>query len=118
MNKYIVGLILLFITQSALSASVCIDVVNIKELKPRSDGWMHIVAEGVSDIDIMNCGTNNSQGMLLNFNDSSGTQEGKKMMLSILLSAFVTGKSMQICSNGCDSQHPSYSRLDIINNLQ
>ena len=115
--KKSIFLILLLLSSANVNAA-CTDVVKIKELKPRVEGWIHIVAEGVNDIDLSNCGVNNDQGLLLNFNDNTGTKEGKQMMLSIIMAAFMAGKSMQFCSNGCDSQHASYSRLDLINELE
>ncbi len=116
MNKIFIFVIALGFCSVANAA--CTGQVKIKELKPRTGGWVHIVAEGLDDIDVMNCGTNNYQGMLLNFNDTNGTKEGKQMMLSILLSAYMSGKSMELCSAGCDSQYSNYTRLDSINNMQ
>ena len=43
---------------SSFVRAECTPLVKIKELKPRSEGWVHIVAEGLDDIDVMNCGTN------------------------------------------------------------
>jgi len=96
----------------------CTSLVRIESLWPREGGWIHIKAVGVNNIDIMNCGAKNDLGMLLNYNDISGTLEGKKMLYSTLLAAFSAGKMMKLCSDGCDSQHPVYSRLSHIDDLQ
>jgi hypothetical protein len=115
--KTIIGALLLFWV-STPALAVCTGPLTIAELWPRAGGWVHIVAEGVSDIDISNCGTNNRLGMLLNFNDSSGSADGKQMMFSVLLSALMAGRQLQLCSTGCDSQHTNYSRLDHINGFK
>ena len=116
MKNIIGSLVLILFSVSANAA--CTGLVKIEKLFPREGGWVHIQAEGVTDIDIMNCGRNNNLGMLLNFNDTSGTDQGKKMLYSTLLTAFSAGKVMKLCSSGCDSQHSGYSRLSYINDLQ
>jgi len=108
----------LLISVCATSNATCTDPVKIQDLAVRTDGWIHVKAVGLADMDIMNCGKNDHTGMLLNFNDSYGTIEGKQLMFSTLLSIYMSGKSVQLCSGGCDSQHTVYSRLDSINNIQ
>jgi len=103
---------------SMSASAACTGLVKITQLWPRQDGWVHIQAEGVADIDISNCGVHSSIGMLLNFNDATGTAEGKKMLYSTLLAAFAAGKKMELCSDGCDTQHNTYTRLSYINKLQ
>ena len=98
--------------------AACTDFVMIKDLLPRSGGWTHVVAEGLNNMDLSQCGTNNQDGLLINFNDSTGTEQGKKTLLSILLSAYAMGKLVKLCSTGCDTQWNAYSRLDSINGLQ
>lgn len=110
----------IFLIASSMSTSVyaaCTHIVEIEKLWPREGGWVHIQAKGVSDIDISNCGQNNYWGMLLNFNDKHGTSDGKKMLLSSLLASFTSGKKLKLCSNGCDSQFPKYSRLSHIDHM-
>lgn len=107
-----------FFLLSVASHAACTNFVLIKDLLPRSGGWIHIVGEGQSNMDISSCGTHNHVGLLLNFNDTSGTEVGKKAMFSILLSAHASGKSVKLCSSGCDSQYPLYSRLDYIEGIK
>ena len=108
---------LFIVVYPAVSQAVCTGTTTIVKLAPREGGWIHVVGSGISDMDINGCGVHSEVGMLLNFGDSSGTLEGKKMLLSTLLTAFSTGKTLSLCSNGCDSQHPSYSRLSHIDEL-
>jgi hypothetical protein len=116
--KSAVAIVCLILFGTANAADTCTDFVKIKELLPRSGGWIHIIAQGAPNMDISRCGINNYVGMLLNFSDSSGTDPGKKAMLSILLTAYASGKAMKLCSSGCDSQFPNYSRLDFINGIE
>ena len=115
--KKLISILLLSLI-STTSYAACTGLVRIEQLMPREGGWVHIKAAGINDIDISNCGVHNDIGMLLNFSDTNGTVEGKKLMYSTLLTAFTAGKQMKLCSTGCDSQHTNYSRLSYINELQ
>lgn len=115
-QKGVIGLTLFALSFAAMGA--CTGNVKIKELWPRSNGWVHIVAENVSDIDLANCGNHSSTALLLNYNDSHGSLEGKKMLYSAILAAFTAGKTLRLCSDACDSQHPSYSTLTRIDGMQ
>lgn len=116
--KTIALLTLMLLSLSCFGETVCTPKAKIKTLWPRSAGWVHIQLEGVDNMDIKNCGAGGVAGLLFNFNDSSGTNEGKKMMYATLLASFMSGKELSICSYDCDSQHPSFSSLDEINYLQ
>jgi hypothetical protein len=111
--KYFAALIVSIAITTTVNAAAT-PLVRIKELRPRAGGFIHVVAEGQSDMDITNCGRNDFLGMLLNFGDSTGTEAGKKAMFAILLTAYAQGTPVILGSNGCDSQYPSYSRLDYI----
>ena len=115
--SYSILAVFMFFASSHASASVCTGMVTVKEMYPRDGGWIHVVAEGVSNMDLNNCGHGGSTGLLLNYNDTHGSLDGKKMIFSSLLAAFTAGKKLNICSDSCDSQHPTYSRLSYINNL-
>lgn len=116
MKHVAIGLLMMSI--SAQVYATCTDQVRIKELWPREAGWVHIVGEGVANMDLRGCGNNSSQGMLFNFNNTSGTPEGKMMLYSLLVAAYTSGQTMKLCSASCDPQHPEYSRLTHINSLQ
>jgi len=116
--KRFIFVVVLNMLSIVANAATCTGLVKIQQLWPRQGGWVHIQAEGITDIDIMNCGVHNNIGLLLNFNDTTGTLEGKKMLYSALLAAFTAGKKMELCSDGCDTQYPTFSRLSYINGLQ
>lgn len=111
-------IITLLTLQSVSAMAVCTGLGKIEVLWPRSDGWVHVKMEGLQNMDIMNCGQGGDKGMLLNFNDSHGTIQGKQMLYSTLLAAFMSGRQLQLCATACDSQHSAYSRLHAIDNLQ
>jgi hypothetical protein len=108
--------LMILISQS--SSAACTDLVKIERLSPRVEGWVHIKAEGVSDMDIYNCGQHDESGMLLNFNDTSGTAIGKRMLYSTLLTAIAAGKRLRLCSSSCDTQHAPFTELNYINDFQ
>lgn len=95
-------------------AAACTGYVKLQKFYPNEAGYIHILAEGVADMDVMNCGIHSDAGMLLNFSDSSGTEMGKKVLYTTLLTAYTTGKIINLCSSGCDSVHTRYSRLSYI----
>jgi hypothetical protein len=72
--------------------------------------------ENMNNMDLQNCGNNSKWGLMLNYNDTSGTPEGKKMLYMTLMAAKMTNEKINICSSGCDSQHSAYSRISYINN--
>lgn len=69
-------------------------------------------------MDIKSCGVGGESGLILNLNGSGGTLDGKRMMYSTLMAAFMAGKTLSLCSDACDSQHATYSRVYAIDNLQ
>jgi len=83
----------------------------IERLHVHITGWVHVELEGLGNADLNSCGTNSSTSLLLNYNDTTGTADGRTMMYSTILAAFNTGKKVKICSSGCDTQHPTYSRI-------
>ena len=99
------------------ASAACTAIGTIEKLWPREGGWVHISMEGRENMDLMNCGTGNKLGLLLNLNDTGGSLEGKKMLYSTLLAAFVSGKKLRLCSLECDSQYPWYSKLSHIDEL-
>lgn len=115
--KLCIPILLSLLMANSVFAANCTGMVTIKELWPRQEGWIHVVAEGVTNMDISNCGNTGATGLLLNYNDSTGSLEGKKMLYSTLLAAFASGKLMRLCSARCDSQFPTYSSLTHIDGL-
>jgi hypothetical protein len=100
----------------ALNASAaCTGNVAIAELAPRDEGWIHVIAAGGINMDLNGCGNTGSYGLLLNFNDTGGSPEGKRALLATLLAAQASGKLLNLCSARCDSQHSAYSSLTSIN---
>ena len=116
-RKYLLITMLFCLPVVVQAASVCTGPVKIKELKARHLGWVHVVIEGIYNADIKSCGNQTDVGLLLNYNDSTGSVEGKKMLLAMLMSAKATGKNVRLCSDGCDTQHPAYSRLSHLDEL-
>jgi hypothetical protein len=114
--KYGMVLILLSMSIAAQSATVCTSLTRVTGLYPRDGGWIHVALQGITNGDISNCGNGGSLGLLLNFNDTVGSYDGKKMLFDILLDAKKSGERLQFCSTGCDTQHTNYSRLSHINN--
>jgi hypothetical protein len=111
-------LILIFLYGSSANAdAICSGLVKIKELAPRDGGWVHIIIENVSNADLQGCGNNSKMGLLLNYNDTSSPIEGKKMLFATVMAAKMSGTKLNLCSTGCDTQHPKYSRLSFINNF-
>ena len=104
----------MLLSSSAHSTHVCV-TGKVGKLLPRNGGYVHIVIDGVDNIDLKNCGQGNYYGMLLNYNDTTGTVELKKLMYSSLLTAYSSGKEVTVCATGCDTQIPSYSRLEYLN---
>lgn len=92
----------------------CTAPSKIKSLYPRDGGWVAVEVEGLANADISSCGNSGPSGLLLNYNDTTGSLQGKRMVYSILLLARINGASLVLCSDGCDTQHPSYSRLSHI----
>ncbi|BBA33795.1 hypothetical protein sS8_1841 [Methylocaldum marinum] len=115
-RKGVIGLALFALSFEAIGA--CTGQVKIKELYSRSGGWVHVVAENVSDIDLANCGHHNSTALVLNYTDSHGTLEGKKILYSAILAAFTAGKTLRLCSDACDSRFSSYSTLTDIDGMR
>ena len=109
---------ILLIIFSSQSLADCTPPGKIERLWPREKGHIHIQMSGIENMDISNCGNGGATGLLLNFNDTGGTKEGKQMLLSSLLAAFTAGKTLQLCSYGCDSQYSDYSKLNAINRLE
>jgi hypothetical protein len=97
------------------ASAACTGSVTIAELRPREEGWIHVVASGGMNMDLNGCGVTGSQGLLLNFNDTGGTLDAKKAFLAMLLAAQASGKTLMLCSTRCDSQHSAYSSLTSIN---
>lgn len=104
---------------STPAVSVCTDVVTIKEFHIRASGWIHITAEGMTNMDIFGSGATGMYGMLLNYNGATGVAlEGKKMLYAALLKSQATGGSLRLCSNGCDAQHFTFTSLDFIDAMR
>jgi hypothetical protein len=126
MKIFLTGLFSLFFVISMQSHAagagyVCTPPVKIKELWPRNGGWVHIVALGINDMDISNCGRHNETSMILHMghaNDTNATIEGKKMLYTTLLKAFMEGKTMELCSYGCDSVFTDTTTLSHIDGLK
>jgi len=91
--------------------AVCTESVTIEKLWPSAGGGVHIQIKDMADSDLMNCGRHSIDALILNYNDSSGTLEGKKMLYTALLTSLVAGLKVKLCSSKCDSQHPDYSTL-------
>jgi hypothetical protein len=91
--------------------AACTGSVTIAEFYPRDGGWVHVLAAGVPNMDLFGCGNTGPFGLLLNFNDTGGSVEGKKLLWSTLLTAHASGKRLMLCSSRCDSQYPGYSSL-------
>ncbi len=118
MNYRKIAVTLLLAVFSVQANAVCTSLGKIEKIWPRSGGWVHVQLAGMSNMDINSCGAGGATGLLLNFNNSSGTSEGKQMLYSTLLAAFMAGKQLSLCSNQCDTQFPTYSVLTHIDNLQ
>lgn len=110
--------LLLVIPAVSNAATVCTQNTRIAALYVRDGGWMHVKLQGLDDSDISNCGNHSSIGLLFNFNDATGTLEGKQMLLDVILEAKRSGDLVRLCSTGCDTQHTNYSRLTYIDVLQ
>ena len=113
MKRFVAGFLFVVSTMQAFAA--CTQQGKIEHLMPRDGGWVHVKMEGVTNMDLNSCGAAGPEGLMLNFNDTGGTPQGKEMMYSTLLAAFFAGKTLQLCSSACDTQHTQYSRLDTIN---
>lgn len=98
------------------ASAACSGYVTIAELAPREEGWIHVIAAGGINMDLNSCGATGPYGLLINLNDvAAGSMEGKKILWATLLSAQASGKSLNLCSTRCDSQHSAYSSLTSVN---
>ena len=115
MNKLVMLILFFTLHSNVFAQAVCMSsFMPIEKLYVRSGGWVLVQIEGLTNIDLKNCGSQSNIGVILNYNDTTGSVEGKQMVYSALLTAFSAGKRVQICSDGCDSQHPSFSRLSYV----
>ena len=114
LNMLLLTCVFMLLSASLNAETICTAQVKVTELYPREGGWTHVRLEGIADADLSNCGNHGSLALLLNYNDTVGTLDGKKILLATLMAAKMTGEPIRLCSTGCDTQHPSYSRLSHI----
>ena len=68
----------LLVFTGELHAVACTGMVEIDKLWPRDDGWVHVIAKGITNMDLNSCGDGGESALLLNYNDPNGPVEGKK----------------------------------------